>query len=243
MLIMRYQTIHRVQQLLALISFVSVVAIGLIIVRIAGVEIPGLQRLIPQSLVSAAFARSVALISGHAGNDSGAVCTDANGNTVVTEAEINASVAELAAQRLRRAGADVLILAEYDERLAGLQADVLLSLHADSCIDASGYKAARHADSPIGAIEDQFVRCIDQVYPAVTGLTRHADTITHNMTFYHAFRRIDPQTPAAILELGFIGGDQDLLVNQTELVAQGVADSILCFLAEESEPADANPNP
>jgi N-acetylmuramoyl-L-alanine amidase len=227
---MRYQALHRLQRIIAIISFASLITIGLIVARVAGLNLPGLNSLIPQGLVSAAFAKNVAIISGHAGNDSGAVCTDADNNTTVTEAEINADVAEHVSQRLRRAGADVLILEEYDPQLAGLQADVLLSLHADSCIDASGYKATRHPDSPIAAVEDRLVRCIDDVYANTTSLRRHADTITHDMTLYHAFRRIDPATPAAILEMGFIGGDQDLLVHRTDLVAKGVADSLLCFL-------------
>jgi hypothetical protein len=74
------------------------------------------------------------------------------------------------------------------------------------------------------------VRCIDDIYATTTGLSRHADTITHDMTLYHAFRRIDPATPAAILEMGFIGGDQEMLVNRADLVAKGVSDSLLCFL-------------
>jgi len=36
----------------------------------------------------------VALISGHAGFDSGAICTDANGDVWLTEADINASITE-----------------------------------------------------------------------------------------------------------------------------------------------------
>ena len=36
----------------------------------------------------------------------------------------------------------MLILDEYDTRLAGLKVDVLVSLHADSCVQASGNKVA-----------------------------------------------------------------------------------------------------
>jgi hypothetical protein len=35
-----------------------------------------------------------------------------------------------------------------------------------------------------------------------------------------------------ILELGFLGGDYDLLIGQPDLVARGVAQSLLCFLQE-----------
>jgi N-acetylmuramoyl-L-alanine amidase len=73
------------------------------------------------------------------------------------------------------------------------------------------------------------------VYPAVTGLTKHADTITHNMTEYHAFRKVAPTTPAAILELGFLGGDRELLTTEAERSAQGVAESVRCFL-DDVEP-------
>ena len=240
---MRYQAIQWAQRILLTISLVALIGIMVMVARIVGYAIPGLNSLLPQRVVSAAFAKKVALISGHAGSDSGAVCTDSNGNTTITEAAINATVTELAAERLRRAGADVLILQEFDPRLAGLQASVLLSLHADSCIDASGYKAAHHPLSPLSTSEDQLVACINHFYPAATGLTEHSNTITHNMTDYHAFRVIDRQTPAAIMEMGFLGGDQDLLVNHPEIAAQGIADSLLCFLQQESEPNPASSEP
>ena len=185
-------------------------------------------------LVIAAWNRPVALISGHAGNDSGAVCTAADGTVTRTEAAINAAVAQRTAERLRRAGADVVVLDEYDERLQGLEAAVLVSLHADSCIDASGYKAAAHTYSVIPETNRRLLACIDAAYPAATGLAFHPNTVTHNMTEYHAFRRIAATTPAAILELGFLGGDGALLTEQPELPARGVSDAILCFLKAQS---------
>jgi N-acetylmuramoyl-L-alanine amidase len=215
---------------MAAITIVVILSLVLIVARIAGYEVPVLNRLIPQGLVGAAFAKRVALISGHAGNDSGAICEDDSGNTLLTEAEINGDIAQRVAQRLRRAGADVLILEEFDSRLAGLRADLLISLHADSCIEASGYKAASSPASAVSASDERLVGCIDRIYPAVTGLAHHANTITHDMTNYHAFRIIDPQTPATIIELGFLGGDQPLLVDHPDVVAQGVTESILCFL-------------
>jgi N-acetylmuramoyl-L-alanine amidase len=53
------------------------------------------------------------------------------------------------------------------------------------------------------------------------------------MTGYHAFRRVSPRTPAAIIEVGFLGGDQRLLA-QAEAPARGIADGVICFL--ESQP-------
>jgi N-acetylmuramoyl-L-alanine amidase len=216
--------------MLMIIGFAALLAMALLVARVAGYNVPVLSTLLPQAFVRALFNKQIALISGHAGNDSGAVCIDAAGKTTITEAQVNAKVADLTAQNLRRAGADVLILEEFDPRLKGLHADLLLSIHADSCIDASGYKAARYQSSSISERVDQLIDCIDQHYAAVTGLKHHPNTITHNMTEYHAFRVIDPTTPAAILELGFLGGDQALLVNHPEVAAQGVTESIICFM-------------
>jgi N-acetylmuramoyl-L-alanine amidase len=231
----RYRTLQLAQRIIAAISLVALLSIVLIGARLGGFGVPVLDQLIPQTLVGAAFAKRVALISGHAGYDSGAVCGDDPSNPDLTEAAVVATVTERVAQRLRRAGADVLILDEFDAQLAGLRADVLLSLHADSCVDASGYKAASAPHSPLRTVEARLNRCIDLHYPAVTGLAHHPNTITHDMTNYHAFRTIDPQTPAAIIELGFLGGDQDLLVNRPDQVAQGVTESLLCFLRAEEE--------
>lgn len=232
---MRHEAIERTQRIFVWIFFLAVIGIGAVAARTAGLypaDAAGPPR---QGLEPAAWNKQVALISGHAGNDSGAVCEDADGTPTLQEADVNAAVARLAAERLRQAGADVLILDEFDPRLEGLAADVLLSLHADSCIEESGYKSSRWADSAIAATADRLVACVNGAYEAATGLVENVDTITENMTEYHAFRRIDPMTPAAILELGFLGGDGALLANEQAVVAKGVADGVLCFLEGRSE--------
>lgn len=229
---MRHHLIKRIQRLFALASLLLFLAIGLLVGQALGFVPKDLRsfvdpaRFFPQ-------APQVALISGHAGHDSGAVCTDANGATLLTEAEINARVAELVAQRLRLTGVDVLILAEYDDRLENLTAPLLLSLHADSCVGLSGYKAAHRTNSTVPAQDATLLACIDLHYPAATDLRHHPNTITHDMTAYHAFRRIHPSTPAVILEMGFLGGDQALLTAGAARVADGITASIRCFLAEQ----------
>jgi N-acetylmuramoyl-L-alanine amidase len=230
---MRRNSLQRLQRIFLVILLVAVLGIVLIGGRIAGYGLPSLDGTPSQGFVSALFNKQIALISGHAGYDSGAVCEDEAGNVSLREVDVNAEVAELTARRLRRAGADVMILDEFDPRLEGLQADVLISLHADSCIDASGFKAAHHVASPIIEEETRLLACIDQHYASATGLVQHPNTVTHDMTRYHAFNRIDPQTPAAILEMGFLGQDRPLLEERPQFVAQGVADSVICFLSGE----------
>ena len=221
--------------MLGLIGFMALFAIMLIGARVLGVGLPDETGLSPQALVLPAFNRHVVLISGHAGFDSGAVCTDVDDNVTLTEADVNARVADLAARRLRRAGADVDIFEEYDTRLEGLDADVLVSLHADSCIDATGFKVAYHVDTSTLLDDQRLQQCIEQQYAAATGLSLHPNTVTHDMTGYHAFNRIGIDTPAAILEMGFLGGDRELLEGNPQLVAKGVVDSILCFLEDAGD--------
>jgi N-acetylmuramoyl-L-alanine amidase len=54
------------------------------------------------------------------------------------------------------------------------------------------------------------------------------------MTRYHAYNEIDPNTPAAIIETGFLLDDRDLLVNHPEIVAQGIVDGIVCFVEHQT---------
>jgi N-acetylmuramoyl-L-alanine amidase len=236
-LTVRHESLQRAQRMFLFFVLAMVAIVAFVAARTAGFGFDDVAALAPPGSLGPAWGRQLALISGHAGNDSGATCEDAAGQVLLTEADVNARVVELAAGQLRRAGAEVVVLDEYDPRLEAMQADVLLSVHADSCIDASGYKAASFARTLYPATAERLLTCIDTHYPAVTGLPHHPNTVTHDMTEYHAFRRIDPQTPAAIIELGFLGGDQQLLTDDPGRVARGVVDSITCFLAT-LEPTD-----
>lgn len=232
---MRHDALNRASQVFLIILLISMAGIALILAQVLGLGRSEAGGLRPLGIVAAAWDRDVVLISGHAGYDSGAVCEDITGAVTLTEAEVNARIAALTAERLRRVGASVAIFDEYDERLQGLRAAVLLSLHADSCIEASGFKAAVHRYSVIPKTNQRLLHCINTAYPVATGLPPHPDTVTHDMTEYHAFRRIAPTTPAAILEMGFLGGDRALLTEQAARVAKGVSDAILCFLESEME--------
>ncbi len=167
----------------------------------------------------------VALIAGHRGHDSGAVCADG-----LQEVMITTAVAERAAAYLQRRGAAVTVLDEYDPRLNGLEVAALVSIHADSCIDLTGFKVAGPAITVIPEADRRLVRCLETAYARASGLPRHPQTITRDMTEYHAFQRIAPSTPGAIIELGFLGADRELLRNGQEAMARGVAEGILCFL-------------
>lgn len=169
--------------------------------------------------------RRIGVISGHRGHDSGAICDDGR-----QEAETVAAIVHHMERRLSRAGAQVDLLDEYDPRLINYAADALVSVHADSCIDRSGFKVARWEQSAMPAEEDRLVRCLSDSYAAATGLPFDADTITEDMTLYHAFRKLALDTPAAIVETGFLGGDWNVIGRRPALAADGIVDGLVCFL-------------
>lgn len=173
----------------------------------------------------------VGIVAGHAGYDPGAVCEDG-----LTEAEVNLAVAREVVRQLSAKGYQVDLLDEFDDRLTGYVADALVSVHADSCDvpGASGFKVARVTYSAIPEAEDRLVECLYDRYQAATGLPQHPNSITDNMTNYHAFMEIDSLTPGAIIETGFLLDDRELLVFHQDLIARGIADGIVCFLEQSN---------
>jgi N-acetylmuramoyl-L-alanine amidase len=173
--------------------------------------------------------KRVGILAGHYGpeNDPGAVCPDG-----LREVDINLAVAQRVVSILQDRGYEVDLLEEYDDRLNGYQAEAFLSIHADACDipEASGFKVARVSFSAIPEIEDVLVECLYREYQRITGLPRHDYSITPDMHGYHAFLRIDPQTPGAIIEMGFMAADRDMLVNRPDTLAAGIVAGLLCFL-------------
>ena len=178
------------------------------------------------------IAGHVGIVAGHAGYDPGAVCADG-----LTEAEVNLAIATIVVELLGQQGYQVDLLDEFDDRLSGYRADALVSIHADSCQvpGASGFKVARITDSAIPEAEDRLVDCLYRQYEAITGLPRHPNSITDNMTNYHAFREIDSYTPGAIIETGFLLEDQPWIVRRPRLVAGGITAGVICFLKGEGQ--------
>ncbi len=195
---------------------------------------------------------TVGIVSGHRGlhpttglPDPGAVCEDG-----LTEAEINETIAERVAKLLHDSGYTVDVFDEFDPRLHGYRALAMISIHADSCeyINdlATGFKVASFAESSTPDEDARLVRCLIDRYAATTGLTFHP-SVTFDMTQYHTFREVAPGSPGAIMEVGFMYLDRELLTGNPDQVALGVARGVLCFLRNEpigdepDEPDDTPP--
>jgi N-acetylmuramoyl-L-alanine amidase len=182
----------------------------------------------------------IGIVSGHYGYDSGAVCS--NG---VTEAELNLEIASLVQKKLTDQGYTVDLLEEFDDRLVGYQAAVLVSIHLDSCeyINdlATGFKVAEALSAQDVAGTQRLTTCLSQRYAEITGLPYHAGSVTDDMTYYHAFSEIDPNTTAAIIEAGFMNLDYQFITEEAERVAEGITAGILCYLNEETTSPTQNP--
>jgi N-acetylmuramoyl-L-alanine amidase len=173
----------------------------------------------------------VGIIAGHLGSDTGAICPDG-----LQEVDINLDIATQVVNRLSEGfGWQVELLEEFDDQLNGYSADALLSIHADSCNipGRSGFKMARAESSYIPGPEDRLVDCVSRHYHEVTGLAFDRYTITYDMTRYHAYYEIDPNTPAAILEAGFMLEDRELLTEHSDRVAEGIVNGLICFVEGE----------
>jgi len=175
----------------------------------------------------------IGIVAGHYGYDSGAVC-----NNGVTEVELNLEIATLVQKRLTDLGYTVDLLEEFDDRLVGYQAAVLLSIHLDSCEyindQATGFKVAAALSAQDVADSQRLITCLSQRYTEITGLPYHAGSVTDDMTYYHAFSEIDPQTTAAIIEAGFMNLDYQFLTEETDQVVEGIVAGILCYLNHEA---------
>ncbi len=182
----------------------------------------------------------IGIVVGHRGNDSGAVCP--NG---LTEVEINSNVAAFVQKKLTKMGYEVELLDEFDARLAGYQAGLLLSIHSDSCEyyndNATGFKVAAALSASKGDNATRLVSCLADRYQKETGMQYHYQSITDDMTSYHAFSEIDPLTTAAIIEVGFMNLDQDILTRKPEKLADGIIAGLRCYLNNEG--VEATPAP
>jgi N-acetylmuramoyl-L-alanine amidase len=177
----------------------------------------------------------IGIVSGHweNGGDPGAVCPDG-----VNEHDVNLNIATITRQKLEALGYDIDLLQEFDVRLDNYRAALLLSIHNDTCdsIDdqATGFKVAASKYSRDENLTSRLTACMVDRYSSMTGLKFLSGNITVDMTDYHAFRVIDPSTPAAIIETGFLNLDKNLLVNHPDIVADGLVAGVLCFVRSES---------
>jgi N-acetylmuramoyl-L-alanine amidase len=182
----------------------------------------------------------IGIVVGHWGDDDdpGAVCPDG-----LTEFEVNQDVATLVQQYLKDEGFEVDLLKEFDNRLNGYQALALVSIHADSCnyINdmATGFKVAASMNVKRPDKIARLTACLRTRYADTTKMGVH-NSITPDMSSYHAFDEINEETPAVIIETGFLNLDREFLTQETDIVARGITNGILCYIYNEDLSSSTN---
>jgi N-acetylmuramoyl-L-alanine amidase len=177
----------------------------------------------------------IGIIAGHSGpeNDPGAVCDDDG----LTERELNMTIATLVRQNLIKEGYEVDLLEEFDDRLTQYQALALISIHNDSCVyygdQATGYKLTGNEVGPANERTKRLMNCMINRYNSITQMPYHRGSITDHMRNYHAFNQINSNTPAIIIETGFMNMDKQILRDHPEIIAEGITSGILCYVRNE----------
>jgi len=178
----------------------------------------------------------IGIVVGHWGDndDPGAVCPDG-----LTELQVNQEVAAQVQHGLVNEGFEVELLKEFDPKLQEYFALALVSIHADSCQyindQATGYKVAPSMENRRPERTGRLTSCLRYRYEEATGLEPH-NSITADMSSYHAFDEIDVDTPAAIIEIGFLNLDRQILTQEPDRIAAGITNGILCYIRNESIP-------
>ena len=152
----------------------------------------------------------------------------------LTEAEVNLRIAELTAELLRRVGHEVELLPTWFP--AGYRADVVVAIHADGAASpaARGFFADRPARSRVAEAEARLVDALNRAYGMATGIP-YVFRGTANTSQYYGYKLVSPETPMVLIECGFLTSpvDQRVLVDRPDLAAQGLANALKKYLAQE----------
>jgi pSer/pThr/pTyr-binding forkhead associated (FHA) protein/N-acetylmuramoyl-L-alanine amidase len=189
--------------------------------------------------------RKIGIQAGHGSSDSGALSCDRQAREASITAAIADQVVQYLKSRLSSRGYQVERYSGADG-MQGYKAATFVALHADWCPDPSnpsiptGYKVARYGGAKgsglngSGDASDRLASAVWNEYGRTTSLPQDRSTghFTDNMLFYYALGNLDPATPGAIIEMGWLSGDLDFLLHQQDRAAIGIANGILAFLGE-----------
>ena len=154
----------------------------------------------------------------------------------VNEVDVNLDVAQRVISLLKNAGITATLLPATVP--IDYCANAFVAIHADGNDDPTvyGYKVAPSSWDTDGKAE-RLSDNIIQDYATATSMALNP-TITDNMTQYYAFNytkfqhAIDPLTPGALIEVGFITNptDRAVMTQSAQEVAQGIANGIIDYL-------------
>jgi len=154
----------------------------------------------------------------------------------VAEIDVNTTVANIVKKQLEYYGLQVELLPATVP--PNYQADVFVSIHADSSTDESrrGYKSANAL--PERNSSDKLLKSlVDESFFNASGLPDDHMNVSSNMTEYYAFNRskfahtVAKDTPALIIEMGYLSHEEDIIfLKDTKRPATALTEGILKFL-------------
>lgn len=157
----------------------------------------------------------------------------------MSEWEVNYTIAQLIAQKLKDNGVEVDVLPTTIE--PDYWADVFIAIHADGSEDRSksGYKFA-HAWRDFTGNAEMLVDLLNSYYGEQVEM-EYDPNISRNMRGYYAFawwrydHSIHPMTTAAIAETGFLTNayDRSIIIEQPDISANAISDAIIEYLRKK----------
>ena len=175
----------------------------------------------------------IGILAGHWQNSTGEVC--ANG---VIEADINYNIASRIKLNLEEKNFQVNLFPEFDLDLLNYEADALVAVYSGSCLQTplppSGFKIGTSLTAENPEKVNDLAVCLAENYQNYTQLPFTYEIINPDHSSYHVFRDIHPNTPAILIEIGALSTDQDLITNQSNSIAEGIAAGVTCFVENAS---------
>ncbi|NMA12848.1 MAG: hypothetical protein GX933_06690 [Chloroflexi bacterium] len=178
----------------------------------------------------------IGIIAGHWGVDSGHQCGPELNN--LREVDVNLRIATIVRDNLSANGYQVDLLQEFDSALNDYVGLALLAIHTNTCEYgnglATGFKVANIGKVAYPAEALKLNQCLIDRYSKRTELAYLGNTASSDPENFYNYSTLNDYTTAALIEVGYLNLDYRTLTEDTEQVARGITDGILCYLRNES---------
>ncbi len=178
----------------------------------------------------------IGIVAGHWGFDSGQVCDEALNN--IREVDVNLRIATMVRDQLNKNGYTVDLMQEFDSKLSDYTGLALIAIHNDTCEyineSASGFKVSGIGNIVYPVETKNFQDCIVDRFARNTGMTYLGTAISSDPEMFYSYSMVNDYTTALIIETGYLNLDYRMLTENTDKIAQGVTDGILCYVNNES---------
>ena len=172
---------------------------------------------------------TIGILVGHWKVDSGAVCE--NG---IVEANVNEAIANQVSVKLSAMGYSVKLLAETDIDLINFRGPTLIAIYCKACDEESGSTSGFSIGTTLKTSDmnaaNTLAACMGEIYQKSTNLDFAYQIINSDHRAYPIFEVVNPKTPMIYLEMGSLFYDQAVLIDDSEKVANGIVNGILCYL-------------